>query len=490
MRSPNAPGSHCVDSSPLGTLALPADRKPTTGLAYLTATSSTPCVPLNDHADSATDPHHDWASRFAQQYHLRLDASLIDWLDSQQWQTQGSGEFRLAATPEDWLADCPESIWPGLMPPDVLPILGNEYGDWLCLRIGSESRVSEVIHWYHGGGDWIPWGRTLPEAIAFQQIRDHLPGHAFRHADAAERVRRSHPEDPHFVWAKAFLPATAVQLIESLPARDPAAGQDALGILESLIATDVATVPLHAEAILRALDTPLRRLTPAMIAPLGVDWESQAMGWMFDADLVPDLHRPALAQILPEDSRRWRQQDWQTAQRHAQAVVHTRSDLGWALLTLGWIAEKQRDFPTALRFYSHALPASVLADQSVRFRTHGNEEDKFSARRLANLLKRHPPLSVQINADYWQVWSAAPSGQRADAIAEFWRLQSQRAIEAGDWSSAYEARVRQGWDLGLKSIQQYGGLLTDIAAAAKHAGQAGRAAVASAHARCFQQRFA
>lgn len=442
---------------------------------------------MSDPVASSTERQRDWAERFAGQYGVQLDATLAEWLNDEQWQRQGTGEFRAPAIPEELLQDCPPSIWPGLMPPDALPILGNEYGDWLCLRFGADNQVREIIHWYHGGGDWIPWGRTLPEAIAFQMIRDHLPGRHYRHADPAERIRRCEPSDPHYQWAQRHLPAATTQIIDSFDSHD--APQPVLPLLEQLIATGVATVSLHAEAILRSLDTPLRQLTRNMVAPLGVDWENEAIGWRFDADLVPRKHRAALAGILQVDESELGGQNWEAAGQHAASVADSRNDLGWAPLTLGWIAEKRNQLPEALRNYSQAILASVFADQSVRFRTHGNEEDKFAARRLTVLLKQHSDQTVAVNADYWQAWSGSPSGERPTAIADYWMRRAQQATDQGRWSAAYDALVQSGWDLGRTSIRQYGPLLKQIADAAAQAGQTARAAVAAAHLRCFEQRF-
>jgi hypothetical protein len=318
-------------------------------------------------------------------------------------------------------------------------------------------------------------------------IRDHLPGRHYRHADPAERIRRCEPSDPHYLWAQRHLPAAATQIIDSFDSHD--APQPVLPLLEQLIATGVATVSLHAEAILRSLDTPLRRLTRTMVAPLGVDWENEAIGWRFDADLVPRKYRAALAGILQVDESELGGQNWEAAGQHAASVADSRSDLGWAPLTLGWIAEKRDQLPEALRNYSQAILASVFADQSVRFRTHGNEEDKFAARRLTVLLKQHSDQTVALNADYWQAWSGSPSAERPTAIADYWMRRAQQASDQGDWSAAYDALVQSGWDLGRTSIRQYGPLLKQISEAAAQAGQTARAAVAATHLRCFEQRF-
>ncbi len=444
---------------------------------------------MSDHVASSTGRHRAWADLVVDHYHLRLDAALTDWFDSEQWRSTGTGEFSEPVTPEQLLADCPEPIWPGLMPPDLLPLVGDQYGDWLCLRVAADNSVQEIVHWYHGGGDWIPWGQTLPEAFAFQQTRDHLPGLPFRHADPAAPLRTSQADDPHFLWAKRFLPLAAVQLIEGLAAG--AVSQPSLYVIEQLIGSEVATTALHAEAILQALDTPLRRLTPAQANELGIVWDGELDGWLLDAAVAPPDALQRLATRLHQEVSQLKQQDWDTAAQHASAVASTRGDLSWPLHILAWTAERRREPGAALESYGRALTTSVFTDQSVRFRTHNRQEEKRSATRLAQLLKQHPELGDEWHGDreYWQVWSTATAADRQTAIAQLWQQRASSAEAGGHWQTAYEAYVQAGWDLGLTSMLAYGPLLRHIADAAERAGQPARAAVAAAHARCFAQRF-
>lgn len=378
------------------------------------------------------------------------------------------------------------------MPPDVLPVLGNRYGDWLCLRLGADDRVAEILHWYHGGGDWIPWGRTLAEAIAFQQIRDRLSGPEYRHSDPAEIVRRSAADDPLFAWARQHLPAEVTTRIDQLDAA--ASGSDAKASLDALLATDVAVVPLHAEAILRALETPLRNANRTLLAGLPVDWETEARLWRFDADLIPESQREAVAGLLEVPAEALNRQDWDRAERLARRVAAMRCDLAWAGSIVGWAAERRGDRAAAAVAYCRVLPASAFADQSVRFRIHGHEQDKFAGERLESLLAAEPNLLDHDQAachhrDYWQCWSKSSPAERPAAVAAYWAGQADQAAAEGDWPAAYHALVAQGWDLGLPSLVDYVPLLQQIVAAAQHAGYAARAAVATTHLQCLQQRF-
>src|SRR5690606_36855447 len=100
-----------------------------------------------------------WSNKLAAHYGLQLPADLRAWLDDEIWRHAGGAEFSQPQSP-DQLIEPDGSIWGGFMLPDTLPIVGNDYGDWLCLRIAPDGQVSEVLHWSHGGGDWIPYGRS------------------------------------------------------------------------------------------------------------------------------------------------------------------------------------------------------------------------------------------------------------------------------------------------------------------------------------------
>ena len=108
-----------------------------------------------------------WSTEIEQRYSLRLPDDVRAWLDEQVWRVAGGAEFRRAQTPEQLLDPLPGSIWAGFMLPDTLPIIGNDYGDWLCLRVAADGTISELVHWSHCGGDWIPYGTNLAEGLLY-----------------------------------------------------------------------------------------------------------------------------------------------------------------------------------------------------------------------------------------------------------------------------------------------------------------------------------
>ncbi|MHB8972181.1 MAG: SMI1/KNR4 family protein, partial [Pirellulaceae bacterium] len=108
-----------------------------------------------------------WSTEIENRYSLRLSDDVRAWLDERVWEDSGGAEFCRAQTPEQLLDPPPGAIWAGFMLPDTLPIIGNDYGDWLCLRIAADGTVSELVQWSHGGGDGIPCGKTLAEGLLY-----------------------------------------------------------------------------------------------------------------------------------------------------------------------------------------------------------------------------------------------------------------------------------------------------------------------------------
>jgi hypothetical protein len=94
-----------------------------------------------------------------------LSDDLIDWFDLEFWRLKTIGVFSQAATPGQLLESAPTVIWPGFMPANFLPLIGNTTGDWLCVKVDESGFASRIFHWYHGGGDWLPWGESLSTPV-------------------------------------------------------------------------------------------------------------------------------------------------------------------------------------------------------------------------------------------------------------------------------------------------------------------------------------
>jgi hypothetical protein len=426
-----------------------------------------------------------WSNQFADRFHLTLEPSLADWLDNQCWKASGASEFCHPVTPDVLLVDEPDVIWPGLMLPDTLPLIGNRNGDWLCLRCGADDTVAEIIHWYHGGGDWIPWGRTMAEALFFDSARHALPGRRQQHAIAATDEHAAKiptaQSNEQFDWAVGWLP-------------EPAAGKLGGKIpADWTSSTAVSEIAACCELTLEALDSRLRQqMTAQMADDLGVSWEPDVISWMFDNRLVPPEGRAALRNQTPITE--FDEQNWELASQHARRVAQQRDDLVWAFDIAGWHEESTGNIEAAARLYQQGVFALAFADQSIRFRSHWFPQwsGKFSTWRLCQLRESGRWSNEKIDPavrEYLDVVANSEAARIRSSTMHHWHGKAVAAIADSRWSDAYQGFYRAGWDLGTEHMIDYGDLLSGLAASAERAGQQARAAIAQTHLNVFNARF-
>jgi hypothetical protein len=414
-----------------------------------------------------------WSEKLAAHYGLRLPEDLRAWLDDEVWRLAGGAEFSQPQSP-DQLIDPDGSIWGGFMLPDTLPIVGNDYGDWLCLRVGFDGTISEVLHWSHGGGDWIPYGRSLSEALVY---------------DAASRILYNRkpeftaPEPPPeevfrlAQWALSYASngRAAVQPFW----RQPTRGDE---ILKQLVGAKVAETVARRDLCLAALNTRLRREgSPRLAASLGIAWEPDFVSWQFDGGLVPEDESAKLVEHFHEPIEQLTAQDWNVAEREALSVARKRQDLGWALETAGWAAERRGDFDAAIGLYDLGIHAPIFSDDAVRFRSQWFPPGygKFSAFRLG-ALKDRLPANVAAR-EYLQLFLVNDADTLKARVRDYWFDQAEAAEQCGALAEAYRALYQAGWDCGLPTLEEYGPLLERLQAIALQMKSPSLAQLAKAH---------
>jgi hypothetical protein len=419
------------------------------------------------------------------------------WFDELACDTFCDGEFCEPVHPEILLEPAPEVIWPGLMPPDLLPLVGNTVGDWLCARVAADNSIAEVVYWYHGGGDHLPYGRSIAEALVYDSLTARFPGRARGLAIPAQspqpQSRSPLRERAGVRWALQHLPPSVAEVFDAdFPVQQTDVRLLELGVSEVAIRCDMA---------LAALDNEVRRrMTPQVAAMLDARWDQDVVQWMFDPAHMPDHVVQRLAQHWQLPADRWQHQNWNLAANHCRSIAASRSDLAWTHDILGWAAHRSGDTVAAIDHYGRGAMASLFTDQSVRFRTHFDSDRicKFSVARLAEL-----NATTQIDPDYVQTLSVAqsPADREAtgwrDSVCKYWLSLAEKTvaseyIAAVDRESAayrYELVYRAGWDVGCDSIKRYQQLLNNLVEAAEAAGQAARAELAKAHRDCLQARY-
>ncbi|QDS87144.1 hypothetical protein EC9_13200 [Rosistilla ulvae] len=438
------------------------------------------------HSTAPTNESNHWCSALRDRYRFALPADLEDWFSREVWLKDRGGEFDQPVSPTELLSESPDFIWPGFMLPDSLPLLGNRYGDWLCLRIGPDNSASEVIHWYHGGGDWMPWGETLAEAVAFDNLRRRLPGRRQYYANVAAEFDQHLGADTIPGWAAKHLPEPVARLLLD----PPEAPIELDGLADLLIDHGVAQTAVHGECALAALDSLLRqKLEPWVARELGIHWDQDAIRWLFDNDLTPPSVLDRLAKEFQCDSDELCGQDWDTAVVHASAVAAKRGDLGWANDILGWSEERAGRPEAAITAYLQALHCSSFADQSVRFRTHWyrESEGKFAAARLQDL---HAHWNAEVQHDpYLRLFRESKDQGLRSRVTNHWMRIGERAASDGRWADAYDGYYRAGWDMGCDDLHVYEDLLSKLAEAAERSGQVSRAELARTHLACLINRL-
>ena len=424
-----------------------------------------------------------WARQIEARYRCRLSEDLANWFDDEIWRwADGStgNAFDSAVEPTELLSESPDAIWPALMPCDLLPILGNQMGDWLCIRIDRDNSAAQVVHWYHGGGDWIPWGDCVAQAVLFDHVRSRLPGADRDHAESTHGVQKTGNSTRHRLveWAASFVDGWQSREQDSVAGRELANALLSLGVSEPAI---------RCQLVIDALDNPL--LSNELIETLKSNHPQEVQHWLFDNRLIPDrvLDSITASSGQPVDVL-LSQQDWPAVREHCRFVTRHSAELAWAWDLIGYSFERDGNRDEAVTNYRRGLDCSIFTDQAVRVRTHGFHRDgqKFSAIRLEQLEFRSDD---QDEREYLNRLHVPKVELRRKAIQEYFVSQAEKCSQSDLLERAHDLWQRAAWDLGAEPMSAFADLLENIARAAEDAGRAAQASVAQTHRECFRQRY-
>ncbi|MFT7641696.1 MAG: hypothetical protein ACI9G1_003447 [Pirellulaceae bacterium] len=420
-----------------------------------------------------------WSQKVVERFDLQLPRDLKNWLDSEEWQKAGGAEFRHPLRPDQLVAPPKDTIWAGFMLPDTLPLIGNEYGDWLCLRVDQFGTIPEVLYWCHGGGDWIPYGNTLAEALIYD-VAFH-----FVHPRRPEFTDPDPPPEVLYQRANWAYPQLSATQRENLP-KFWEEEVDPRKLLQQLVTSDVAQVASRRDVILHHLDHILKSQCDAKMAvELGATWEPDFVSWLFDTALLPEIRENQLSKHFEQPIGELTKQEWQDAETNALQVADLREDLGWVFDIAGWAAERDGRIDQAIELYMRGIKASLFADDTVRFRTHWYPDGygKFSAARLA-LLKDKVPSEIANDPYLNLFWENDPQTLRG-RVCDYWLRAAREAESDHAYAEAYRCYYNAGWDVGLQSVAKYGPILEGLIRSAKRGGWTARAKVAQLHHQCF-----
>ena len=381
-------------------------------------------------------------------YQIQLSESWQNWFDGIGREVSLPGFFRQQVDLAGLCASKPTQIWSGFMLPDTLPVLSNGYGDWICVRVRADGSFGELLHWYHGGGDWIPVGQHLAEAILHDAVDVHRPIRKQMLRGAVETARPKNSSDR---------PQALQQwLVDSIVAVRDDLSQDAvLKIVEAAQSGHYAIA--------------LKLLVESQLA--------------FEA-AVCDNTEQMIQQAVPSEHGSLNMLEDEDCNRIAElceSIIERRQDLGWAYSLLGWCQQHAGNKELSKTTFFSGRFASAFSDQSVRLRLHRFEQryGKFS---IAQLAASRKDLPESITSDeYLTLYLNNRDANLVSRVQDYWLNLAQSALASGDHSEAYRLAYNAGWDIGATSMPSYRKILDILYQSSKAAGWAGRSAVAKAH---------
>ncbi|MEO8269285.1 MAG: hypothetical protein ABI557_06165 [Aureliella sp.] len=447
------------------------------------------------------------SQQIAARYQLRLSEAWRQWFDEDVARVRLPGGFRAALTAEQLIRPAPREIWPGFMLPYTLPLVGNQYGDWICVCIETDGSLGELLHWYHGGGDWIPLGNDIAEVVVHDVIDHFRPvgGQMLRGApesiepEQRAQVLSAFQEAGLRNWLCERLSASAKdqpisadevarELANIEQALEAGAYMDALQVMQQ---RSWAMDAVACDRIQYVLQHGTVQLSdPAIAHALNIKWSPDYVRWLFDVDRIPQSVRARVAELSRaraerrDDGDLWDQQDWTLAGKLACEVLERRNDLGWAVNVAGWSRQRVGNAAEAADIYFQGRYASAFSDQAVRMRTHWTESSygKFT---IAQLFELRDYLTPDQQADPYLRAIVHSEGRTVEQVQNFWLNKSRRLSNEQTFDDANCCLVRAGWDLGVEHLGDYRSILEPLIASARSAGWEARQAVAQTHLNCF-----
>jgi hypothetical protein len=376
-----------------------------------------------------------WAVRISKVFGVKLSSDVQAWFDAENLPGLPLTTFDQPINPSGLLDPTASTVWGGQMLPDTLPVLGDGFGNALCLRFGFDGSVSEVIHWDHEGGSWMPYGRNLAEALILDasfSLINQLDD---------ESDLKSSSEDELFTfadWGVKWISSLDASLLRNF-AKDP---NSLLSRLSEFGVAQVAIAQRECrEHLTTRLDRVCRQVGGGKIAKLlEVDW-AEFRRWIAAPQLIPQSQREALATITTFPFEELVYQDWDRAASKAQLVLQTRKDLAWPFAVLGRYGNAQHKTADAARYYAEGLRAlGTSEDFTAAWSVLFSRQTKFIPQAFAAL---KPSLDSE-NETYLDLFSSPRS---AKDVRVYWINCGEQAERNGQYELACRCYYAAGWDI-------------------------------------------
>jgi hypothetical protein len=253
------------------------------------------------------------------------------------------------------------------MPPNLLPLVGNGAGDYLCIRWTFDGKIIDVVQWLHDELELLPLGRNITEALLLDYVR-------------------TMPEDTSVTCERWALRSTCAAWSGKSVFEDTYASKDA--IERSLIQQDIA---------------------PCEVARFRC------------ARLLAETNRYYNHEPLSASN-----EAWQEAGELAQMVLKNRRDLAWPFVVVGGAAELAGRLDEAVDAFQCGLLCSV---QTEVFSWSDAGHAKICQSKLSHLLPTYetdylrallnPRNSRQTAVESYWLAQADQHSAHGDAAAEW-----------------------------------------------------------------------
>jgi hypothetical protein len=374
-----------------------------------------------------------WSQKLSDTFALQLTPELIDWFDTEKWQTTYPLEFGEPVKPKNLLDPNSSQVWGGLMLPDTLPILGNGFGDDIAVRFNSDGSVREFICWLHENCEWNPAGQTLSQVILFDAAKGLLenPSNEDRRLSAKAILE----------WAIRWsgLSAEEKSYLESIFLSHQTFGLNDLlkpGFPEIAFRKNLAQKNLESGLLALAMECG----GESIAKKIGVSW-NEFKPWLFAPETIPSQYLDKLTKLFDVTEDSLKSQDWTSAVNHAENIAQHRSDLGWPFAVIGQDAERRGNMEAAADAYSIGTKAlGGTYDFTELWRLYEQGPNKYCAQRLKQI---EGALKKPLHKDEYMI-SALDSNFYA--VIDYWRKKAKIAEETGKYSEAYNNWYLAGWD--------------------------------------------
>jgi len=371
---------------------------------------------------------NDIVLRLEKKFNINMPDDIRSWIDNDLHKNNCYGlEYGEPIDFEEYLENDEGYIWGGLMHPDTIPIVGNGCGDQLCLRIGKDGSVSEIIKWEHETSEWMPCGKTLAEALVFFTI-------------ISDELEIEDNEKKMFEWLKE---QTGIDLVDLLEKYDNETDR-----LQVLLDNNIVAMSVYERLAENAMRTLFEKETMEdgyyeIVESLNISLDQ------FDAyckrpETMPENVSIFLSKRFNTSIEKLFAVDWNLAKKYAGLAILQRENIAWPFLVLGDYELRHGNNDIAIDYYYRG----VQSLKTTYGFTHTNSwslgaQTDMCAQRLADMKDQ---ISQDISNDGLFLAKSNPEFDGVLPLRKYWIEKAKQSEVEGKFELAYDCWYKAGWD--------------------------------------------